>query len=324
MQITLLASPKKEKTVMSNPRFNDFKEHLDKLRKDHPLDTSAHLLRFDPKHPSSKMVCKYYMITCTADNVRENDFREFLSTQIIRYVIKSRFLNSERLKDSAYMAALYRTARRQFMKRSPTAAECGELILFVLLESQGILQILQKMPLKTHREMAFHGSDGVYIELEDNLFILHYGESKMVGAIDAGISEAVKSIENFYNADDDDEEHQLELDLVSAHIDEEKFGGFVDLIEDLVLPYGKDRSQVREKCSIFIGFTWDPLSHLPVNLAGKLTDYLRQEYPKLHDGFASKMANAVNKSKINNLYFHVQFIPFVDVVKFRNEFKAKL
>ncbi len=326
MQISSLVIPqKKAKFCMSSNRYDDFKMHIEVLKKQNPLDVSAHLLVFDSRQPNEKMICKFFMVSCTADKVREDNFRDFITTQIVRYVTKSKFIDPKKRTDSAYIIGLHLRAKKLFMKRSPTAAECGELILFILLESQGIMQILQKMRLKTHREMAFHGSDGVYVELDDGLYILHFGESKMVGTLEDGVRDAIKSIENFYNKDDNDKEHELELELVSAHIDDHKFGGFVDLIEDLVLPYGKDQSKVREKSSVFIGYTWDLLSKLPTLGSTTLTQYLQKEYPKLHEAIAAKMASAVQASpKIKDRYYHVQFIPFTDAVKFRTDFKAQL
>lgn len=180
------------------------------------------------------------------------------------------------------------------------------------------------MPLKTHKQMAIHGSDGVHVQVSDGIFLLHFGESKMVETYETGIKKAIESITEFYNDNDDDGEHDLEVELISTHIDEVKFEGFTDLIEELVLPYKGDKSKRREVNSIFIGYNWDTLCNLPLRGNKDLTSYLKEQYTALHPMIAKHCADAISKCTLKDNHFYIQFMPFIDEQRFRDKFKKGL
>ncbi|MGH9922395.1 MAG: HamA C-terminal domain-containing protein [Nitrososphaerales archaeon] len=300
-----------------------FRKYLEKLRNKRGVDLSPYLHTLDTKNPTSSITCKFFLPTCDADNVRENDFIEFLSTKIIDYVIESKMLDPKRMQDPSYATDLYRRARRKFSLKNPNSAEVGELILFVLLESQGIIQIVQKMPLKTNREMPLHGADGIHVQVKDGLFILHFGESKMHANLNGAINKSIESIESI--TDEETGKRKLELDIIATHIDNGKFEQYADLITELVAPYAKDKRRCRDINSIFIGYNWDQLSKLSERGKSELTTFLMRKFRETHDEISEKIVNAVTESKkLKNQHFHVQFIPFIDTGKFCTRFKKEL
>jgi len=309
---------------MNARRLEDFKNHLEKLTHEGPLSISGHLQSFPAIRPAKNLNFQFYLQKCDADKVLENEFREFLSEQIVRYVIKHKFLDPKKMKDSAYQIRLYRRARKRFSSKSPSAAEVGELILFVLLESQGILQIVQKMPLKTSKEMPIHGSDGVHIQIADGFFLLHFGESKMVRTYQEGIRKALFSISEFYKENKGESDRDLEVEIISTHIDEVKFEGFVDLIEELVLPYGGDKSKRREVKSIFVGYDWEAFKTLSSRNGKDLTTHLSDLFHKAQPSIVDFCKDMIDKSDFKDEHFHIQFIPFINEQKFREKFKEAL
>jgi hypothetical protein len=309
---------------MNAHRLDDFKKHLEKLKRSGPLSICGHLESFPAIKPTKNLNVNFYLQKCDADRVLEKEFREFLSEQIIRYVIKHKFLDPKKMKDSAYQTRLYRRARKRFSSKSPNAAEVGELILFVLLESEGILQIVQKMPLKTNKEMPVHGSDGIHVQVADGYFLLYFGESKMVKSYQEGIRKALLSISNFYKERGGESERDLDVEIISTHIDEIKFEGFTDLIEELVLPYEGDKSKRREVKSIFVGYNWDALKTSSNGNGKDLTTHLSELYSEVQPSIVQYCSDAIARSDYKNEHFHIQFIPFIDEEKFREKFKEDL
>lgn len=82
-------------------------------------------------------------------------------------------------------------------KATGRSGECGELLLFLLLEwVVEAPQIIAKMALKTNGQMPVHGSDGIHIKYDDqtNTLLFFWGEAKLHASISSGLERAITSI----------------------------------------------------------------------------------------------------------------------------------
>ena len=77
------------------------------------------------------------------------------------------------------------------------SAEVGELILYVLLEASGIVQLIQKMRLKTSKRISVFGFDAIHIGVDEDI-TLYYGDSKMYKIFNDGLNRAIKKFKRNY------------------------------------------------------------------------------------------------------------------------------
>ncbi|NWG36576.1 DUF1837 domain-containing protein [Nitrososphaera sp.] len=307
---------------LSSTQIEEFSKYLEQMKRVWQADIENYLHSFPTKKPLPTLNCRFYLPTCTADKIREDDLIDFLVDSVVRYVTESKLLDPERMKDPAYSSRIYRRARDKFRQKDPKPSEVGELILFILLESEGIIQVVQKMPLKTNKNMPLHGADGIHVQVDNGMILLHFGESKMYKDLGGAISKSIDSVTDFTNGDGG--KRKFELDIISTYIDKEKFGRYADVLAEIVLPYAKNKQKYREVNSIFIGYNWDVMCKLSSRDQLDLTAFLKSEFEKRHDEIAEKMQKAVLGSKIKDQHFHVQFMPFVDVDQFKAKFKKEL
>lgn len=282
------------------------------------------LLHVFPDPSNSNVKCEFYMMRCTAEEIREDDFIQFLLPKIIWYVLKRRdYLpkdaTNKELIDKSW--ELVSTARKKFLTKSNKTGEFGELILFVLLESNGIVQVLNKMNLKTDKNMPIHGLDAIHLEVNEGKIILHYGEAKTYKSFTSAIDKAVKGLDEFHNEKD---QKRLELNLVSSYIDESKFENYTDLIKNLLLPYSRHKENFGSCNSVFIGYDWDELKNPKVG-KDNLTDYLMTRYKESHQDLSEKVKAKIKETKrIAGQKFHVYMLPFRDVGEARRKFLGEV
>jgi hypothetical protein len=140
-------------------------------------------------HDGGNILCEYFMIACSVDNILEKEFIGELKNYIISYALKREEYPDPMTSQDAPRIVF--KAVNRFVDDSRTG-EPGELILFVLLESQrNAPQILNKMSLKTSGNIHFHGLDGIHIGIKGDEINLYYGESKIEKSIDSAIKNAI-------------------------------------------------------------------------------------------------------------------------------------
>ena len=66
---------------MIDKDLSDFKAHLQKEKGVTPSEIDNHLYRFKDKSPSNHVKCKFFLIKCTAEKIREDDFIKFMLTE---------------------------------------------------------------------------------------------------------------------------------------------------------------------------------------------------------------------------------------------------
>ena len=268
---------------------------------------------------------KFLLIRTTADSVRQRDFMQMIRRKIISYVLN--YSEHTGLPDDekdgllSKHVDLYIKAREKFQTKSGRTGETGELILFLLLEAEGISQIISKMRLKTDNEWPFHGVDAIHLEIKGDKLIFHYGESKMRKKFETALSESRNSIENFEN---DSKNEDIEFDLISTNIDKSRFENFAEEIVKLVNPYTKNKEHMSRMYSVFLGFDWDPLKYLSKRGEEDLQEYIRQQYEKDQPEFIRKVVDTILASKLKDKHFKFYILPFQDEENFRCSFTKEL
>jgi len=260
---------------------NDIKEIKKRLESNQsiPKEELEKLLIFYPKkNIATNINCKFLLIKTTADTIRDSDFLKLIQRNIIFYVLNySEYKEKKNISHDDLIrkhSVLYDKAKSKFQKGVDNTGESGELILFLLLESQGIYQIASKMRLKTSTEWPFHGVDAIHAEFNDNKMILHYGEAKMHKTFESALSSATESIKNFESNNQED----IELDIISTNIDASKFGEkYAKEIVKILDPYYEDKELLGHNHSVFLGHDWDVLKNLSGKGDKELIDYVADD-----------------------------------------------
>lgn len=276
--------------------------------------------------------CEFLLIKSTEEEVREEDFIKVLLGAIVRYTLKyikthpsskNRTLKEVEDFQLLNMVDLVHEAKGLFIqKSSKTTSEFGELFLFMLLENKGIVQLLNKMNLKTNGNMPVHGLDAIHIGVKGNSLVFYYGYSKVYERHTDALRDAIKEIDDFSK---DQKRKDREFDLVSDYIDKDKFGDFSDRIVELISPYASDKSIVSESHSLFLGYHWPLLDSLKSTNGLKLDHYLTSEYAKKIKRMESNIKNRIQVRPYASKHsFIIWTLPLSDLQKFREKFIDRL
>lgn len=310
---------------MTQNATDELREFLDGLRAISPEKLEDLLHVFPEKSMENSSTCKFFLIRCTAQQIREEDFIKLLLNSIVKYVLKREEYSPSGSLDNFtldHIHDIWKSARSKFLTKNKNAGEVGELILFLILESEGIVQLLNKMNLKTSSEMPIHGLDAIHIQVVNDKIILHFGQAKMYQNLNGGIDAALEDVKNFTT---NQNARELELNLVSNYIDDKKFDQHADTIKDLISPYGRHKENLNDSNSIFVGYNWDLLQNLSSRGSNELTPYLQTEYTKLHDDLSNNIKNKISKiPEIKDQEFTIYLLPFKDIQSFRALFLRRL
>lgn len=264
------------------------------------------------RKPSPTLTCKFYLMRCANNDFRDTDLIDFMLQRLVLYV-----LQKKEYKDATFVEFrdLYIRAKETFI-RIVKSGEAGELLLFLLLEANDIIQLFSKMDLKTSGNMPVHGCDAVHIQVSGGVKF-HFGHSKMNTSFADALADALKDVAKFAEKS----LKERELHLVSSRLDEIKFDQFAGTIRGLISPYTRRRDLYKEVDSIFIGANWKFMK----DIAKDNDDFVKSEYEKLTDGTASSVAEKVSsldKIKVRDFLFLI--LPFLDEVDFRGKFQKEL
>jgi hypothetical protein len=266
-----------------------------------------------------KIQCNFYLIKCSIDDILETEFISGISNLIIQYALKKDEYSDLSGKNAF---AIVKKAVSRFVT-SNTTGEPGELILFSLLETEKKApQLINKMSLKTSKQMHYHGLDGIHIGVENGEIILYFGESKMYQSFHSAVDNAIDDLNEFHNSA---EKEKFELNLISNNIDVSKFKENVEEIKKIVDPYSSyDKSQLRKKYVVFIGCNWDCIQKIDFkkiteNISGILENCINTNRNKIFEKCKSKV-----KSSDINLIVEFFIIPFKDVQRIRTMFLEEM
>jgi len=220
---------------------------------------------------------------------------------------------------------LQREAIDQYVRAQKQAnknGEAGELLLFILTE--WILkapQLLAKLPLKTNRDVASHGTDGIHVGYlpETNTLCTYWGEAKLYADVDRAIASAVKSIKKAIQP----ESTEYELALVSRHLsttglsEKEK-----SLLVSFLNPFEHENYNRRVNVmTCLVGFDFDAYKSINANTNEQQFGELARE--KLQE-LAPRFAKALKSAGIKNQLIELFFLPVPSVQDLRDRFQSKI
>jgi hypothetical protein len=300
----------------------DIKEHEKLLRgkvKVEKEKLSACLYKYSC-HESilCKATCSFYLIECAIGSVREADFIKAINRHIIVYALRE---DEYQTRTEYDVIDIYNKAKDRFTKTELTG-EMGELILFVLLESErNAPQIINKMSLKTDGNMPIHGLDAIHLGVWNNELQLFYGSSKMYIKLNDAIRNSIKDIDEF---DSNLKDERIELNLICNYIDTSKFKEYLDELKGFLDPYAKDK-KVRKVYAVFVGFNWNSLDKsIDFKKRYENIKAVLEESMKSHE---KKIVEKCEKSVLNSSIddsFEFFFIPFKNVDEIRRHFREQL
>ncbi len=264
----------------------------------------------------NKIECNHHLISCSKNEVRERDLLKFLRKKSPFFILFQNEL--EKSQDVNNLMDFAELVRNRFRIASKSG-ESGELILFAILESNSIIQLLNKFRLKTSKNVNVQGADAVHIKVTDEIAIF-YGESKMHSSFNSGLSNSFKSIDSFYTKDKED----IEVDLISSNIDEKKFGKFADKIIDILNPYSDDKNNLKKIHPILICFDWNIFKKQPTDITN-LMEHISEKYTEKINELQDKIINsfetyAKTNNEIANKEIVFYILPFKKVTAFNEDF----
>lgn len=261
------------------------------------------------------IICQFHLVKCTAAAFRDDDLIQFMLRKVVFFVLQKKEYQDANFEDAR---DLFIRAERTFSK-APRTGEAGELLLFILLEANDIVQLFSKMNLKTSANMPIHGVDSIHIQVGKEVK-LHFGHSKMYADFTSGLNSALDDVVRFKA----DPLRKKELHLLSSHIDASRFEKYTDVIKSLINPYASNRELYKEKNTIFIASDEEFMKSAKNNEM-TLDAFMRDEYEKKQTAIASVIAekvSAIEDIKGEELLFLM--MPMVDVDNFRTKFSAEL
>ncbi|MDO8653308.1 MAG: DUF1837 domain-containing protein [Undibacterium sp.] len=291
-------------------KIDDYHECIDMLEHDFKLDDVIGNIRF---HHLKRDGNGRPMVKALA---------EMLYQYIIDYCIASK--NRPEPLTSRQAAQLTRDARRLF--RHPTIStgkpdqtgEAGEALLFFLTEA--VLrapQLVAKMELKTNNRDEVKGSDGIHIKWNeaDNLAEFYFGEAKLYQDVNAAITSALKSIDDFHNS----EMYKHEFSIITKHFKYQNEVVKNEIVNMIKLGEPGPNASINHTC--LIGYDWERYKSIaPVELNKKFQQYLLDDSKNIVEKLNQKFSTFNRKY----LKFEIFFLPFPSVSEFRNEFNAAL
>ena len=277
------------------------------------------ILNFFPAEQiDDNIICYPLTIKNTGDSIRERDFLKLLLQHIVVFVIDYDEYRRKGMTENEFVqkiSDLFLTAKNKFQSDNEKTGEIGELILFMLLETNNITQIVSKMRLKTNKNMPIHGPDAVHVEVREGNIIFYYGEAKMYQNFNAALDSSIDSISKL-----DITKEDFEFDIIKKHIDQSKFGIFTSKILDYLDPYYKNKENMFKSYPTFIGYDWNVLKDLTQANGQNLTEFLNQEFTNsLTDKYAT-IKTKIQDSKIKKNSFLFYLLPFKNVNEFRKMF----
>jgi hypothetical protein len=153
---------------------------------------------------TTRTTCRYHFVRVNPNgHVQMHKLVTMLADQIVDYCIpRSRILEAQKsfaeTRSTEKILRLQHESRELFV-RMDKSGEGGEILLYALLEvALGLPQIVCKMPLKTNREVHFHGIDGIHVKaLENGNLAVYWCESKLHADVKSAMNSALASVAPF-------------------------------------------------------------------------------------------------------------------------------
>ena len=203
---------------------------------------------------------------------------------------------------------------------SGAGGELGEILLYLFLEIKlGAPKLLSKMELKTSPNQYVFGSDGIHLlRLDNKIFQLILGESKIKGDLEDAVDNAFNSIKTV------SAQPSNELRLVDSRIFTETFDEqTTNFIKSLIIPSKRDASiSVDKAFGIFLGYTLgvDASQYSNTEFREVVNRKLKDDFTKV----AKYIEGKINNSGLAGYSFYFFLLPLNDASKDRANIIQKL
>ena len=260
-----------------------------------------------------------FVLKVTNNRFDYGGLTETLENALITYALSRRTVDELVLQRK--FGNLSSFAREKLRKAEQNTGELGELLLYCFLESHlNAPKLLTKLELKTSANDYVKGADGVHLlQLDDRTFQIIFGESKLYGNLNQGISAAFESIGEmvanglnkiFF------EKHLIDSNLLKENVSEDK----LQFLKKLLIPAENDEDlEVDHSFGVFLGFD------IPI------TDEERQaSNTQFRTNIVEKVKQAVTnqidtindylrKSDFVGYQFYFYVMPFDELAKIRTQ-----
>ena len=260
-----------------------------------------------------KSYYNFFTIKYKDNKIQDDKFIKFLENHIVEYVLTHRdrvLRKQDALKIS----------KKKFIKNKIKSGEVGELILFIILESRGIVQLINKMNFKMSTEKNTNGADAIHIQIKNDKIFLHVGESKMYQNSKDGSKDALKDIEKYFTkgiAMDGD------LTFVSSNIDQKKFDKYADTLSTWISPYGgKSISDHNYINDVFVGYREAIIQdHIDKQ---EIEQILKKKLPKLYTTIKNETNANIEKYGNSDRDYTFYFLSLNDIDEFSRKFNVMI
>ena len=290
----------------------DLQKFLNSRQQITPHDLTV-CLNISQEQEYVKSYYNFFTIKYKDNKIQDDEFIKFLENHIIKYV------STYRDRDLRKQDEL-KLSKKKFIKNRIKSGEVGELLLFIILESRGIVQLINKMNFKMATEKNTNGADAIHIQIKNGEIFLHIGESKMYQNSKDATKDALKDIEKYFTegiAMDND------LTFVSSNIDQKKFDEYADTISEWILPYGgKSISDHNYINDVFVGYQ-EAIIQDHTNKQ-EIEQILKIKLPKLYTMIKNETNVNIAKYGNSNRDYTFYFLPLNDIDKFSTKFNEMI
>ena len=270
--------------------------------------------------------CTFLMTKNKKYKTREDDLKQILLDNIINYVLDTTESEQTILSDhqkEKISARRYREAKSFFIT-SPkqNTGEIGEMLLFMILETNGMPQVVSKMLLKTNSNMPYNGFDAIHVKYTNDEITYYLGESKMIKDFNDALYKSIKSITDLLK---NPKKIEYEINIIKKHIDKNRFGKKVsDELINALNPYTPDKKNLSYSYPIFIGCDWESFDVDVISHNENFDEYMKKKYSKNHSDIESNIEKKISTSKLKDKTSHFYILPFTNIEKFRTDFLGSL
>lgn len=272
----------------------------------------------------------YHLRKDSKKSLRTSSLIDLMSETLIDYCIprteKKKVL--EKLQQSPNASfndfeRLRNKAKNLFCK-SVSSGEGGEMLLYLLAEETlGLVQIINKMPLKTNDKLHYNGADGMFAKYDSgcNKLCLYWGESKLHAEFGKGIADAMKSLKPFLDPNSNtNDSNNRDIELINDNID------FLDeALENAILKYldlGNDMSNYcawRGLC--FLGF--DSSIYRDIS-EDDLDAEIKAAFEKSIEGLMNSCKTQIIGKYLTAVDMEIICLPLQSVSEFRKSFLERI
>lgn len=292
-------------------------------------------IEYDTEVCSDRIEVRCSYVSFRDGEITFSEFMDAITTMIIPFCLpRQQIIHAtekmtppvDYVTSSRVMSELHEKARRLFIKAkkgSHRSGEAGEIVLYIL--NEWVLkapQIVSKMYLKTNSNMPVHGTDGIHAKFDQvsKKLIVYWGESKCHQTISSGLKDALASIKEFVDGDNE----KREIDIVSDHLDLGKQGAEAqEAILRYLDPYTKQSNERISVFSCLLVFDAPKLKAITSDSEEIETAFVADLNSQV-ESFIESIKNQVEQSGLGAKRFEFFLVPVPSVQGFRDEFQARI